>query len=163
MKYTRKCKLATQRNQDPAEIALFEPGVDRRATLLVDRSGNNNLVPGTGISLDEFQRYQLRGRQLQARAMASALSGLAGAIVRPLKTLVAAYGRSQRLARATRQLAALDDHLLQDIGIRRESIPAAAAGLMSRPAHAEPAAVRLAPQPERRQPPCNSPHAKAAA
>jgi uncharacterized protein YjiS (DUF1127 family) len=153
--------MTTRRNQAPTGVALFEPGVQRRVTLIVDGGDRDDPVPGTNISLSEFQRYQLRGRQLQARAMASALLGLARALAWPFRKLARAYRRARVQATATRQLRAMDDHLLRDIGLRREDIPAAVAGLMSRPASTDPApAVR---QPDRRQPACNQPQARAAA
>jgi uncharacterized protein YjiS (DUF1127 family) len=153
--------LATQQNQAPAGIALFEPGVERRITLIVDGGSDQQLVPGTNIGLSEFQRYQLRGRQLQARAMASAIVGLAGAVAWPFKKLASAYRRARMRATASTQLRAMDDHLLRDIGLRREDIPTAVAGLMSRQTPAR--AATVVRQPDCRQPACNQPHVRAAA
>jgi uncharacterized protein YjiS (DUF1127 family) len=161
MQYTRKSKLTIKRNQAPKGIALFGPGVDRRVAVIADRGDTDNLVPGTNITMDELHQYQLLGRRLQARATASALGDLFRAVVSPVKKLAAAYGRVLREATAIRQLGALDDHLLRDIGIRRENIPAAVAGLMNRPAVAHAAPVVLPPAGQ--QAACNDPHAKAAA
>jgi len=149
------------RNQASKGIALFEPGVDRRIAVIVDQGDTDNLVPGTNVTMDALHHYQLLGRRLQARAMASALVRLFSAAVWPVKKLAADYARGLREAAAIRQLGALDDHLLRDIGIRRENIPAAVAGLMSRPAVAASAPVAL--RPAGRQAACNDPHAKAAA
>ena len=159
----RKSKVIIKRNQAPKRIALFEPGVDRRVAVIVDRGDTDNLVPGTSATMDELHQYQLLGRRLQARAMAWALGDLFRAVVRPLKKLAAAYGRVLREATAVRRLEALDDHLLRDIGIRRENIPAAVAVLMNRPAvaDAEPAPVLLRPADQ--QTAGNDPNAKAAA
>lgn len=155
--------MNTQRNQHPVDLALFEPGVRRRVTLLTGRDGENNFVPGTGISLEAFHGYQARGRQLQARAMAAVFVGLARAASRAVKKLLAAYRRSRAQALAIRRLSAMDDHLLEDIGIRREVIPAAVAGLMERPVVIQAAPEKtLAPSPQRR-PACNQGEAKAAA
>ena len=155
--------MTTQRNQAPSGVTLFEPGVERRVTLIVDGGDRYGLVPGTNISLSEFQRYQLRGRQLQARAMAKVLIGLGKAVAWPFAKLAGAYRRSRVRAAAMRQLKAMDDHLLRDIGIRREDIPAAVAGLMSRPAPADALPAPAGRQPDRRQPACNHPRARAAA
>jgi uncharacterized protein YjiS (DUF1127 family) len=122
-----------RRNQYPTKLALFEPGVQRRVTLLTSRDSENNFVPGTGISLEAFHGYQARGRQLQAQAMAAVIMGLARAASRRVKKLLAAYRQSRTRALAIRQLSAMDDRLLEDIGIRREAIPAAVAGLWQRP------------------------------
>ena len=94
--------------------------------------------------------------------MASALAGLLRAVVRPVKKLAAACARVNRQVAATRQLGALDDHLLQDIGIRRDNISEAVASLMNQAATpAAPAPV--VPPAAGRQAACNDPHAKAAA
>jgi hypothetical protein len=88
-KYTRKSKLNIRQNQDPPEVVLFERGVQRRVALIVGRNDRENLVPGTNVTMDALQRYQLAGRRLQARAVASALTGLLRAVVRPVKELAA--------------------------------------------------------------------------
>jgi uncharacterized protein YjiS (DUF1127 family) len=163
MLFTRKCKLVTQQNQAPAENALFEPGVSRRLSLIVDRGDENHLVPGTGITMDQFHEYQLLGRQLQARAMASAFASLFGAIVLPLGKLAGAYGQARARGAAIRQLASLDDRMLADIGIRRESISAAVAGLMQRQPIENPAPARELFKPAGQRAACNDPHARAAA
>lgn len=155
--------MNTKRNQAPSRIALFEPGVTRRVAAIVDRGDTGNLVPGTNVTMDELHRYQLLGRQLQARAMASTLTSLFRALVWPVRVLAASLGRAGREVAAIRQLGALDDHLLQDIGIRRENIPQAVAGLMSRPAATETAPAPLVQRLAGQQAACNDPHAKAAA
>lgn len=155
--------MNTKRNQAPSRIALFEPGVTRPVAAIVDRGDTDNLVPGTNVTMDELHRYQLLGRQLQARAMASILTGLFRALVWPVKVLAASLGRASREVAAIRQLGALDDHLLQDIGIRRENIPQTVAGLMSRPAATETAPAPLVQRLAGQQAACNDPHAKAAA
>jgi uncharacterized protein YjiS (DUF1127 family) len=130
---------------------------------MVDRDDRENLVPGTNLTLDELQRYQLAGRRLQARAVASVLTGLLRAVARPVKELAAVYARGRRQVAAIRQLGALDNHLLQDVGIRRENIPEVVAGLMSRPpathGAAAPVALPAAGQPAA----CNDGEAKSAA
>jgi hypothetical protein len=67
-KYTRKSKLNIRQNQDPPGVVLFERGVQRRVALIVGRNDREKLVPGTNVTMDELQRYQLAGRRLQARA-----------------------------------------------------------------------------------------------
>ena len=155
--------MTIQRNQDHPDVVLLQPGVHRRVAAIVDRGDTDNLVPGTNMTMDELQRYQLLGRRLQARATASALTGLLRAVAWPVKKLAATYGRVSRHATAIRQLGALDDHLLQDIGIRRDNIPQAVAGLMSRPAATKAAPAPLVQRLAGRQAACNDPHAKAAA
>ena len=159
----RKSKLNTQRNQDPPGIVLLAPGVHRRVAVIVARSDRDNLIPGTNITMDELHRHVVLGRRLQARAMASALAGLLRAVVWPLKKLAAIYAPSRRQVAAIRQLGALDDHLLQDIGIRRENIPQVVAGLMSRPAVTDAAAAPVALRPSGQPAACNDRHARAAA
>jgi len=142
---------------------LFEPGVSRRLALIVDRGDQDHLVPGTGIAMDEFHQYQLLGRQLQARVMASTLTSLLEALLRPLGKLAAASGRALARAAAIRELGSLDDHLLRDIGIRRDDIPAAVAGLMARPPTAQPAPPRAVLKAVGQPAACNDPHVRAAA
>ena len=161
--YPRKSKLNIERNQDQSRAVLYEPGVQRRTSIILDRGDRKHLVPGTNITMDELHRYQLLGRQLQARAVGSALVGLLRAIVRPVKKLAAAHARVSRQVAATRQLGALDDHLLRDIGIRRDNIPQAVAGLMNRPAARSAAPAPMVLPKAGRQAACNDPHAKAAA
>jgi len=91
--------VAKQQNQAPTWTALYEPGVCRRLALIVDRGDREHLVPGTGIAMDEFHQYQLLGRQLQARAMASAFSGLFKALGAQLEKLAAAFGRPSPICR----------------------------------------------------------------
>ncbi len=161
--------MAIERNQAPTGIALFEPGIDRRVALIVDRGDTDNLVPGTGITMDELHQYPLLGRRLQARAMASALAGLFRAVIRPVKKLVQAHRRVRRQAAAMRQLGALDDHLLRDIGIRRDNIPATVAGSMGYSAgHSAGYSAGTAPAvvvrwPHGQQAACNDDYARAAA
>ena len=155
--------MTIKRNQAQKGIALFGPGIDRRVAVIVDRGDTENLVPGTNITMDELHRHQLLGRRLQARAMASALGGLLSAVVWPVKKLAAAYGRALRAATAIRQLEALDDHLLRDIGIRRENIAAAVVGLMNRPAVAVAAPPPVVLRPAGQQATSNDAYAKAAA
>jgi uncharacterized protein YjiS (DUF1127 family) len=162
-KYTRKSKLNIRRNQDPPGIVLFERGVQRRVALIVHRDDRENLVPGTNLTMDELQRYQLAGRRLQARAVASVLTGLLRAVVRPVKKLAAVYARGRRQVAAIRQLGALDNLLLQDVGIRRENIPEVVAGLMSRPPATHAAAAPVAPPAAGQPPACNDGQAKSAA
>ena len=155
--------MAIQQNQAPSGTTLFEPGVSRRLALIVDRGDESHRVPGTGITMDEFHKYQLLGRQLQARAMASAFSNLFRTVAFPLGKLAAAFGRARTRAAAVRELTSMDDRLLRDIGIRRHDIPAAVAGLMSRRPIVDPAPPREVLMPAVQPAACNDAHAKAAA
>jgi len=91
--------LETQQNQALAATTLYEPGVCRRLSRIVDRGDQNHLVPGTGIAMDEFHQYQLLGRQLQARAMASAFSDLFKALGSSLDKLSATFRRPSPISR----------------------------------------------------------------
>ena len=155
--------MTIRENQARADSALYQPGLTRQVARIVDRGDSDNLVPGTHVSMDELHRYQLLGRRLQARATAAAFGSLFGALAWPWKKLAALYGPISREAAGMRQLSALDDHLLRDIGIRREHIPAAVAGLIARPARAQAAPAAVVEG--RATPPmaCNDPHVKAAA
>ena len=96
--------MTIQRNQAPAEIPLFDPGIHRRVALIVDRGDESNLVPGTHVTMDELHQYQLLGRQLQARAMASALTDLFRAVLQPVKKLASAVKRQPAAKAATGQV-----------------------------------------------------------
>ena len=150
-------------NQARAGIALLQPGLTRQVARIVHRGDSGHLVPGTHVSMDELHRYQLLGRRLQARATAAAFGSLFRALVWPWKKLAASLAQIGREAASMRQLSALDDHLLRDIGIRREHIPAVVAGLLAQPVRANAAPASVV---ERRAAPpiaCNDPHVKAAA
>ena len=137
-----------QQNQAPISIGHLEPGVHRRVTTLVDRGDPEHLVPGTGITMEALHHYQLLGRRLQARAVAAAFAGLGSAIARPVRALFRSLARSRREGQAIRQLAALDDRILNDIGISRDQIPAAVTGLLTRtgPDQRAAAPTRLRPR-----------------
>lgn len=113
------------------ETGLYQPGVHRQVTRVVERDGGQ-YVPGTGITLDALQHYQQLGRRLQARAVAEGLSKLFRGTVRAFVKPAAALGRARREAAAIRDLRRLDDRLLADIGITRGQIPAVVAGLEAR-------------------------------
>lgn len=119
-------------NQARSGIALYQPEVDRQIVRLVHPGDTDHLVPGTHVTMDDLHQYQLVGRRLQARATAAAFASLFRALVWPFQKLAAAYGRVSRESAAIRQLSALDDHLLADLGIRRGQIRAAVAGLVER-------------------------------
>lgn len=137
--------MMTRKFQARSPIDLEQPGVTRQVARIVRRGDREHLVPGTQVSMDEFHHYQLLGRRLQARAMGEALASLAGALSWPFRKLARAQRRLGRQAAAIRQLSALDDHLLRDIGINRDAIPRVVAGLTARsaaPGEAHPAPVR---------------------
>lgn len=164
MKYTRKSKLTTSKYQARSPIGLEQPGVSRQVARIVHRGDREHLVPGTCVTMDELHQYQLLGRQLQARAMGQALASLARALSWPFRKLARAQRRLGREAAAIRQLRALDDHLLRDIGISRDAIPHAVAGLAAR-IEAPGEAPTAEPVPVRAECslPCNDAHAKKAA
>jgi uncharacterized protein YjiS (DUF1127 family) len=154
--------VTIKENQAHSEFALYQPGVDQRVVRIVHRGDTQHRVPGTHVTMEELHEYQLLGRRMQARATASAFASLFRSVVWAFRKLATAHGRVRREVAAIRHLGALDDHLLQDIGIPREQIPAAVAGLMDRPAAAQatPAAA-VSPQPAAQPAACNDPQAKA--
>lgn len=91
--------MATQQNQAPEATTLYEAGVCRRLDRIVDRGDRNHLVPGTGITMDEFHQYQLLGRQLQARAVASAFGSLFKALGSQKEKLAATFRRPSPISR----------------------------------------------------------------
>lgn len=141
--------MSNKEIQARPEIALYQPEVDRQVVRLVQRGDTDHLVPGTHLTMDELHHYQLLGRRLQARAVSAAFASLFRGLAGPFKKLAAVSTRAAREAAAIRQLSALDDHLLADLGIRRGQIPAAVAGLMERPAARKSApAASVEPLPE---------------
>ena len=146
---------------------LYQPGLERQVARVVGRSGREQPVPGTGFTLDELQHYQRLGRRLQARAVAAGLSGLVRAVLRPLAGLAAGFARARRHAAAIRDLGALDDRMLADIGISRGQIPAVVAGLEARNGGREAPARRtstvLTPRTGACPAGCNDAHAREAA
>jgi uncharacterized protein YjiS (DUF1127 family) len=85
--------------------------------------------------------YLAEGRRRQARAMAEAIdagsrvlrAGLAGLAGLVRRRLLEPLARRSERKRALGQLAALDDRLLADIGLRRGDIALAVAGLLADP------------------------------
>lgn len=74
------------------------------------------------------------------------------------------WGRAHREGASKRALGAMDDHLLADIGITRDQIPAAVAGLLERaapPDDTPPAATRATVV--ERPTACNDAHVREAA
>lgn len=164
MNYTRKSKVNIKENQARSDSGLYQPEVDRQVMRLVHHGDTDHLLPGTHVTMDELHQYQLAGRRLQARAAASAFTSVFRALVWPFRKLAAAYARASRETAAIRQLSALDDSLLVDIGIHRGQIRAAVAGLLTRPAAEAPAPATAAESPRSdRQPASNEPQARAAA
>lgn len=132
MKHTRKSKVTGRQFQALESNGLYQPGVSRQVARVVGGNGADDHVPGTHYTLDEIQHYQQVGRRLQARAVAAGLSGLFRGVLRGFARLGAGLARSHREAAAMRQLRALDDRLLADIGISRGRIPEVVAGLEAR-------------------------------
>ena len=155
--------MTERRFQALEYTGLIQPEVSEHAARIT-----NHVVPGTGFTLDELHYYQLLGRRLQARAVATGLSRLFRAVLRPVADLGAGIARTRRRGAAIRQLSALDDRLLADIGITRGQIPGVVDGMQARsnagdsrfeaPAATVVAARRHAPVES-----CNDAHAREAA
>ncbi len=77
-----------------------------------------------------FEHHAKSGRALRAQAVRQALRGLIRGSVGAVRQGAEAL-RRWHLRRVTyRELMALDDRLLHDIGLRRDQIPAAVKGLL---------------------------------
>lgn len=89
--------------------------------------------PTNTHSLEEVQQYERWARQQQAlvfRQMAVGVGRGIGRAVASLAGLYQALGRSQRRRVAIRELSALDDYILNDMGLTRGTIRAAVDGLL---------------------------------
>ena len=153
--------MSERRFQAFEDTGLVSPEVSRQVLRVTDY-----VVPGTGFTLDEIHYYQQLGRRLQARAVANGLSQLFRAVLRPVARLAGGIAKARRRGAAIRQLGALDDRLLADIGITRGQIPGVVDGLQARTSVEEahvsrPVAAVVAAQAQVES--CNDAHAREAA
>ena len=80
--------------------------------------------------LDDVQRRIFEARQRQAETMAWLLKRAAHAVVGAVDTwIVKPVAAARRRARLSRELSALDDHMLADIGITRADIGSVVNGM----------------------------------
>lgn len=96
------------------------------------------LYPGSGIFA-----ARLRGAVERQRAVDGVLAGASRLARRMLDAGLAAQRRARLRRQALRDLRALDDHLLADLGLSRPQLDAVASGLMQRQCASAGAAVRL--------------------
>ena len=91
-----------------------------------------------------YLMYTARARELQAEAFGRALGAAGRFVARSATNALHRMADAIRRRRTTTALSRLDDHLLADIGIDREQIPAIAQGLIApsgdAPRHIVPAA-----------------------
>jgi uncharacterized protein YjiS (DUF1127 family) len=73
-----------------------------------------------------FEHHAKTGRELRAQALRRLVRGIVGIIAQGAEAL----RRSDRRRVGYRELMALDDRLLRDIGLHRDQIPAAVKGLL---------------------------------
>jgi uncharacterized protein YjiS (DUF1127 family) len=94
--------------------------IDGEAKLMLEEG----LVPqgGKAPEAEDIAYFERRGRRMRAEAMGQALAGLGGL----LKALWAGIARlpaaTLRTGKTVKELRALSDHTLKDIGVRRDQI-----------------------------------------
>jgi len=90
----------------------------------------------------DFAYYEARARRLRAETVGRALAAARRGVGRTAGRLAGAARRWQQARAAERELSALDDRMLCDIGLTRAEIGAAVRGKL-KPSHREWAAPRL--------------------
>ncbi len=83
---------------------------------------------GHSLRLDDQQmhRYAERARAARSAVYAEMFKGIGRGLRASVRTVAAAIERRRRRLATQRELSALDDCLLRDIGVRRYDIPALA-------------------------------------
>lgn len=77
----------------------------------------------------DYDHYLARGRQIRAQTWRRVLGGMAATVGRTVtRAVIEPVQRRRRVRAAYRELMALDDRMLADIGLRRVDIPAVARG-----------------------------------
>ena len=122
-----------KRNPHTRGPARGDPAFDRRVAFLAQSLTGIDWATRPTLSPDDIQRYVEKGRRLRAEALASLLRrgatslahvihrGLRGAIG-AARALAGGIVRAHKRRGAIRELMALDDRMLKDIGVRRDDI-----------------------------------------
>ena len=122
-----------QRNPHTPGPARGDPAFDRRVAFLAQSLTGIDWATRPTLSPDDIQRYVEKGRRLRAEALASLLrrgaTSLAHVIHRGLRAAIDAgralagvIVRAHKRRGAIRELMALDDRTLKDIGVRHDDI-----------------------------------------
>lgn len=96
------------------------------STLINQSPCGSVALPREGIRANtaaDFEALARYGRCLRSAAMFAAARRLAGHLRRGVRAVLEIVREQLRQRRAIADLSRLDDHLLADIGVRREDIP----------------------------------------
>ncbi len=85
--------------------------------------GGTTAAAGREAPLYHDMIHTVRARRLQARTIGAGARGLAARVAAAGRVVLGALRRARAEREAIRQLRALDDRLLRDIGIERGRIP----------------------------------------
>jgi uncharacterized protein YjiS (DUF1127 family) len=100
-------------------------GFDRGLSLLSQGLTGYDWAPRRDLNHGAVKHYTKVGRQLRAQAFGQALRGLSQAIVGAFGRAARAFQHGRVRRASIRELSALSDHQLKDIGLFRAEIPAA--------------------------------------
>ena len=106
-----------------------DPALERRLSLVGQSFTGFDWGTRPALSHEVIEHYAKTGRELRAQAVRQALRGLIRGSVRAVRHGAEALQHWHRRRVTYRELMALDDHLLHDIGLHRDQIPAAVEGL----------------------------------
>ena len=119
-------RLTNQTYQTPF---AQDPAFERRLSLVGQSFTGSDWGTRAALSHEVIEHYTQTGRALRAQAVRQALRDLIRGIVGAVRQGAEALQRWHRRRVTYRELMALDDRLLRDIGLRRDQIPAAVEGL----------------------------------
>ncbi|MDX1433853.1 MAG: DUF1127 domain-containing protein, partial [Gammaproteobacteria bacterium] len=123
--------MNARKNQASEMSWIGQPGVHRRVSLTLRGGLPGDALPPMYYETDAVDYYQRKGRRLQARAVAQGLRGAARWLASGIGAALRGARERHRLRVAERQLGALDDRLLRDIGLTRGDIPAVVRGTLA--------------------------------
>lgn len=115
----------------PTERFTDNPGFQRKVEQLSSSLSGLPIRATSTYTPDEVRRGVARGRRLRAEAIGATLANLARSVT-VLARRTTHRLRRRHIRRVTqRQLMALDNHVLRDVGLPRSEIPAVAERLAS--------------------------------